>query len=476
MMNSKKMDDLAEKIALDDFDQLDEQHRFSDTYIQKKKFFMEEIKGKNEQSKPKRKRKRILIAAACLLIGMPTTAFGVAKVYDMVVKKQNHEVNISVINKIFKKNRDWYKLKIGHLPENMEAIDESEMKYSFKDNFAQGGFSFLLWRLGGNSDFSTLYSKGYEEKEIDGKKAVIVKRDTRNNNLMFDRQVFLLFEEEGIMLESYIGTDVNDEQMMQVLESISLESTSEEKSSIIMDYDKSLFNDDDNTSELSVIPLQKDSKQLFRVGQTVPVTLKQAETGITNRLDFVIEEVKVFDSIQDFKQVDFNDSSLGIINEYKALDETKKLIPYRRHVYKVGNGKDSIDKLLESPLVHPKFVYLTTKVKNTSKQATEEIYMHPSLQILRPEKNAWNYAEEDGIAEDSIMTMGEVDYLKPHGNGKSFYNIGSLQPGETMRISLGYFVDEDKLDSMFLDVFHYSGFDKTEDMNAKDRWWIDIRQ
>ena len=114
-------------------------------------------------------------------------------------------------------------------------------------------------------------------------------------------------------------------------------------------------------------------------------------------------------------------------------------------------------------------------MKNNSKQATEEIYMHPSLQVLKSENNAWNYAGEEGIAENSIMT-GEVDYLEPHGDGKGFYNIGSLQPGQTMQINLGYFVDEDKLDSIFLDAFHYSGFGDTEDMNAEDRWWIDIRQ
>ena len=42
---------------------------------------------------------------------------------------------------------------------------------------------------------------------------------------------------------------------------------------------------------------------------------------------------------------------------------------------KLGNGKDSIDKLVESKLVNPKFVYLTTTVKNIGKQVTEEIYM-----------------------------------------------------------------------------------------------------
>ncbi|OAK67335.1 hypothetical protein [Lederbergia galactosidilytica] len=481
MMNSedsKKMDEIAEKIALDDFDTLEEPHMFSDTYMNKKKMFMEGIKMKGKQPQSRRKRKSILIAAACLFIGMPTTVFGAVKAYDMIVQKQNYEVNVSVTNKAAKNDKP-YKLDVGYLPENMEEISEGAMKYSFKDNYAQGGFSFLLWRLGESSDFSTLYSRDFEEKEFNGKKAVVVNRDMGDDNLTFDRQVFLLFEEEGILLESYVGTDVTEEQLMAVMENVSLKPTSEENASYTLDYDEFLANQEkeaaEEPAELSVIPLKKDSRQLFNVGQTVPVTLEQMETGIINKLDYVIEKVEVFDSIEDFKEENFNPFGLGTLTENKALDETKKLLPYERDVYQVGNGKDSINKLIESPSVNLKFVYLTTKVKNNSKQATEEIYMHPSLQVLKSENNAWNYAGEEGIAENSIMT-GEVDYLEPHGDGKGFYNIGSLQPGQTMQINLGYFVDEDKLDSIFLDAFHYSGFGDTEDMNAEDRWWIDIRQ
>ncbi|WP_410981477.1 DUF4367 domain-containing protein [Bacillus pacificus] len=467
--NSKEIYELAEKIALDDFDKLEEQHEFSHTYTRKKKLFMEEMKLKDGQPQKKRKRHRMLIAAACLLIGMPTTVFGAVKVYNMIVQKQNYEVNVSLTNKDSKKSDKWYKLKVGKLPENMEAIDDSAMKYSFKDNDAMGGFSFVLWRVGGNSDFPTLYSKSYEEKEINGKKAVIVHRENGNKDLMFNRVIFLYFEEEGIMLQSYIGNDINEEQMIDVLGSISLEPTSREKSSYISDYDKKYFSQEGKTTK--VIPLKKDSKRLFHIGQKVPVTISMDNSQI----EYVIEKVEVFDSIKDFKQENFNEMGLGRLSENQALDQAGQLIPYRRDKYKIGNGKDSIDQLVESKLVHPKFVYLTTTVKNIGKQKTEEIYMHPSIQVLQGKGNAWKYAGKDGIVEKNIMT-GEVDYLEPHGDGKSFYNIGSIRPGETVKVNLGYFVDEDKLNSIFLDAFHYRGNGGTENMNAEYRWWIDIRQ
>jgi hypothetical protein len=257
---------------------------------------------------------------------------------------------------------------------------------------------------------------------------------------------------------------------MKVIKNISLEPTTEEKASYTVDYDGALFSKAKEPTETRVIPLKKDSNQLSSVGQTIPVTINDVD-----KLEYVIEKVEVFDSIKDFKQGNFNELGLGILSENKVLDQEKKLLPYKRDVYKVGNGKDSINELIESKKVNLKFVYLTTTLKNIGKQATEEIYMHPSIRELKSDKNAWNYAGEVGIAEESIMTS-EVDYLEPHGNGKGFYNIGSILQGQTMKINLGYFVDEDKLDSIFLDAFHYSGFGDTENMNAEDRWWIDIRQ
>ncbi|EPC8422184.1 MULTISPECIES: DUF4367 domain-containing protein [Bacillus cereus group] len=469
--NSKEIYELAEKIALDDFDKLEEQHEFSHTYTRKKKLFMEEMKLKDGQPQKKRKRHRMLIAAACLLIGMPTTVFGAVKVYNMIVQKQNYEVNVSLTNKDSKKSDQWYKLKVGKLPENMEAIDDSAMKYSFKDNYAKGGFSFILWRVGKDSNFKTLYSKSYEEKEVNGKKAVIVNKENGNNNLAFNREVFLFFEKEGIVLQSYIGNDINEEQMVDVLGNISLEPTSKEKASHITDYDKKYFSEESKPKKTKVIPLKKDSKRLFHIGQKVPVTIIMDNS----KIEYVIEKVEVFDSIKDFKQENFNETGLGRLSENQALDQAGQLIPYRRDKYKIGNGKDSIDQLVESKLVQPKFVYLTTTVKNIGKQATEEIYMHPSIKQLKFEGNAWKYAGKNGIAEKNIMT-GEVDYLEPHGDGKSFYNIGSIRPGQTVNVKLGYFVDEDKLDSIFLDAFSYSGSSGTENMNEENRWWFDIRQ
>lgn len=476
------MYDLAEKIALEDFDTLARQHEFSDTYKHKKKLFMEEVKAKGEQPKIKRKKNRLLTAAACLLIGIPTTAFGAVKVYDMIIQKQNYEVDISVTNTGATNQDKWYKLKIANLPENMEEVKNTDgMKFSFKDNYAQGGFSFSLMRIREKSDFQVLYANNYEEKEINGRKAIIISKDSGNESMMFDKQVYLLFEDEGIMLESYVGADVNEDIMIKVLEDISLVPTSKEKATPTIDFDEAQISNADSQTEFKVIPLEKNSERLFSVGEVIPVTIEELVNGSNGTesklisLEYTVEKVEVYDSIKDFKQGNFNELGLEILSRYSALDQEKNLVPYNRDVYKMGNGKETIDKLKDRQSVNVKFVYLTTTVTNTSNQATEEIYMQHPLRVLKSEGNGWNYTSDDEVSKHTVMS-GEVDYLEPHGKGKSFYNIGSIQPGQTKRINLGYFVDEDKLDSIFLDAFHYSGSGITEDLNAEDRWWIDIRQ
>lgn len=92
---------------------------------------------------------------------------------------------------------------------------------------------------------------------------MIVNKENGNNNLAFNREVFLFFEKEGIMLQSYIGNDINEEQMVDVLGNISLEPTSKEKASDITDYDKKYFSEESKPKKTKVIPLKKIVNDYF---------------------------------------------------------------------------------------------------------------------------------------------------------------------------------------------------------------------
>lgn len=52
----------------------------------------------------------------------------------------------------------------------------------------------------------------------------------------------------------------------------------------------------------------------------------------------------------------------------------------------------------------------------------------------------------------------EADYLEPHGE-----------------VKIEFSVDEDKLDSIFLNAFNYSELSgKSENLNQEDRWWVEL--
>ncbi|MFS7401263.1 hypothetical protein [Carnobacterium maltaromaticum] len=463
LKNSNDTKNLAEKIALDDFDQLDKEHLFSDSYLTKKQLFMDEIKNKKPEIDSKKNKKRFLITAACLLLSIPTTAFAASKIYELIVEKQNYEVSVSVKNPTSPNQEHWYQLVINNLPPEMEVMKYTDnMKYSTKGNSEQGGLSFNLWKLDGNSNFSSLYSSNYTEMEINNRKAVIV---TKENNSDFNRHVFLMFQQEGVMLESYIGSDISEEQMITILNGVALKSVSKEQASPISEYNSALMGTTYNLVEPTVIPLKENSKQLVKIGQKIPIQLE-------NKLEYTIGKIEVFDSIDGFDLENFNEYGLSVLNKHKALNHNQ-FIPYQRDIYKLGDGKESINQLVDSKKAKLKFVYLTTTIKNKEDKSTEDIYMHPSLQVLKFENGGWIYAQTAGLLEETAMTT-EVDYLEPHGEGKSFYNIGSILPNQTKEVKVGFFVDEDKLDSIFLDAFNYSG--NSEDMNRENRWWVDLRQ
>lgn len=86
MTNLKEFKNLAENIALNDFDTLDEEHIFSDDYLTKKQLFMQEINKTTQETHSMKNKKRFLITAACLLLAIPTTALQLRKFTSLLFK------------------------------------------------------------------------------------------------------------------------------------------------------------------------------------------------------------------------------------------------------------------------------------------------------------------------------------------------------------------------------------------------------
>lgn len=454
----------AEKMALASSEQGEESHAFSEDYQQRKAAF---LRDEAEEKRLKKYRKRLIAIVAGLLIGIPTTVFAAKQLYDFVVEKENYEVKVSVKQhsadtSISQEEEVFYKLSLGYVPDGMSDFNEQGMKYWYEDNYGMGGFSFLLWKVNEQADFSELFVASYQEVNFGEHQGVIT--TTVENESDMSRHAYVLFAEEGFMLEVYVGNDVPEIELMKVLSNVRLEATTAEQGTVYQDYDD--LKTMDQQREITVKPLVKTNPQLLGVGEKVAL----------GNVNFTIETVEVRQSIAGLELANFYSSMLERLYEREMIDEAGNLIPYERLSYQRGDGKNTIDQVIDRKWSQPKLVYLTATLESLSNHPIEDLFMQNRLTLLTETKGGWTYASED-MASDPGLLSSEIDYLDSHGEGKGYYRLPTIAPKEKRVIHFGYFIDEAQLSQMFLDSFSYGGVtDYIDDLNASDRWWIDIRQ
>lgn len=315
----------------------------------------------------------------------------------------------------------------------------------------------------------------YQEVSYGKNKVLMINNVNPITKNSFSRHAYLLFEEEGYMLESYIGDDVPEVDLEKVLANISLEATTKELASSFVDYDQYQIDSKEgpDPSEYKVVGLAKNSKQLAKIGESIRPSPIGEEKG---ELEFTVKKVEVRESIENLNPMNLDDFSLELLKEDKMIDETGRLLPYERTRYSIGNGKTTVDEVIEKQKVEPKFVYLTVIIENKSDRALENIYFQNNVDVLVDKEDKWMYESEEYQNSPSAY-RSEPAYLDSHGEGKSFYKMSKIEPQEKRTVQVGYFVDEDQLSNMFLSVFYMGGYDgKIDDLGASDRWWVDIRQ
>lgn len=467
---------IAEKIAMADFEKTTEDHQFSSDYQVKKAELLEQLT--QESPSPKRWKKQLAIAGAVLLIAIPTTVFAGTKLYEIFVKKEQYEVNLSIKGSNNQGNKKHYFLDLGYLPSEMVGNEDST-KYSYKDNYAKGGLSFRLWKINKEAEFSKLNTGDYQEVTYGDNQGIITKSVDNGRELAFDRQVYVMFEKEGYLLQAYVGNDVSETELTKIMANIKLTETTKAKATFFLDYDqyeKEFAEEPQNTNN-KVLGIKEDSSNLVKVGQSV--------SPLRGSFTYQVDKVEVLDSLASLDQSNLSDFALERMVEDQMMTAEGELLAYTQKTYSIGDGKTTIDQEIASNVVKPKFVYLTTTLTNITDQPIEDLYYQHPIQLLVKKSQEWTYEERETYEEPSALST-EVDYLDSHGEGDSYYQLPTIQPNEKRTIHVGYFVDEDQLDKMFLNVFYYGGssqvenndgsFSEVEDLGASDRWWIDIRQ
>ena len=458
---------IAEQIANEEFNTERENHEFSQTYTNRKEKFLSSL---DEDKKSKWTTKKILVAAAIFMIVIPTTIVTANEIYQWYVTQKEYKLTMSVKGSSTN-DSVFYKLNLGYLPDNMIG-DEESGKYSYRDTPNMGGFSFVLWKVKDQADFTELNTKDYQEVTYGDNKGYLIHKEGFNVNQEggFARIVYLFFEKEGYVVEAYVGNDVPNNDLEKVMSNISLKETDKEKATFSIDYEtykKELENEpvDDG---LANTKLAIDSPNIYKIGESV-----EANPLDELAFDFTVDKVEVLNNIKEFDATNFHEYPIERMKEKQLLSEDLVLQSYTQQIIRDGNGETTVDEIVGEKRVTPKFVYVTATIDNKGNSDLVDLSMQNSPQLVKTEGNYFVPNRIVGEGVDFESYSGEVDYLDSHGEGTGYYRMPTIKGKEKRVIHFGYFIDDDQLDKMLLPVFNYSNPEDLSDSEAK---WIDIRQ
>ncbi|MGY3703385.1 hypothetical protein BW731_02635 [Vagococcus martis] len=456
----KIIEEIANRLVEEEFDKEQEVHHFSSSYQSNKKIFLKQVSTK--KSNIKFGLKHALMVAIIITFLIPTTIYAAKEIYQWIVNKNNYELNISLSDSKKYSHDHFYKLKFDYIPRDMVENNDSN-KFSYKNNINSGGISFVLWQLSGKEDFKELYTKDYEELTLNNHPSIVIKKNMINSgDIQFDTIVYLFFEKEGYVLQAYISNDVKESEWKKMLEKVYLEETNEKEATHYGILSKDLFKGKQPEKNYY---LPKNSSNIHKIGDAVNTKVYD-----TQEVLFTVKSATVMDNIKLLDKNNFNSNSYEQLKDKQLIANDGELLPFNQKIIKKGDGIQTLDEVVGERKVKTKFVYLTATIENKSKKTIKDLYFQNRLYLLEDSKKGLSVTKEE---VDFTPYSGEVDYLNSHGEGKSFYKMPDIKPGEKREIKFGYFVDDTQISKIFLPVLYY---DDVEKLNDKGLEWIDIGQ
>lgn len=399
------------------------------------------------------------VAAACVLLVSTVTVMAamngfftksVEKAEDKVAYK--FEVNYELAP---------YRVTVspGYIPEGYK--ETSEQKYC-KDGSEQNGISLCvatadyLGQYGNSLDVSKV--KSMEETKIQGMDANLITLDYDKERVTrtFDKRIYLFNEAEGYVGIVYGGNDLDMKTLVKVAENLTFVKTDEKVQPVSQKEIEKQKKDDAKVQEEEMDRMQKkwdagvDKNQIQKLG--TPFIWGPDADGF----EITVLDTSVEDSISDFSADKFWEYK----NIAAMLNEDGTLKPYKRITFK-HSGKSFYpleeDEEVSRDTAKQKFVKVKLRVKNLKKTEEEFWAGAPKLQNLKKGKDghyayAETYSEPLNMQEYGIVERDSAQYFDQSSykitDGSYFYR--KMKPGETLEYTLGFLVDADKTDSLYM--------------------------
>lgn len=432
-----------------------------------------------------------VIAAACLAAS--TVVLAGVRLYHLHTEQQGDYGVNTVISAESDTEEEFIlpdelpevEIHLGYIPEGMIWGDEVHLVY--ENSSVVGGFSFNTLLLDEESidikkmDLNVVESEETTFGQHDG---VYLRRNALDETNLFTQIMYLLFPEEYRIVEIYIGSDVSREEAYKVAENITLEETGDMIDTELFYTWSAYVNEMQKPAEVEaswdMTSVKADQLKLYDIGETFTIRASgedaDGNAGFSD-ISVTVDEVQVADDLS-LLEAD------KIPEEWKNIvDEEGRLIQNERSYVKAGDGIDALDEVVKTDTVNQKLVYATLTYTNTSGAAIRHLLYTGSIMLIEEadgEYRCINYSNISGKDYDYVVWTGAANpfvmcyasIFEDYGNGGNY--IPSLEPGESVQLSLAWIVNEDELPHMFLDVTNIGSVFFNE--SVLETGLVDIRQ
>ena len=454
--------------------------------------------GKTEENakiiKYRKKKKdtvrRMLVASMVAALALATTV-GAGVVYQMhneKVGKYGVKTKIEGQQTTETENlgakTDYVELTTSYLPDGMVQTEEG--KYSFEDNYMEGGISMVVYRLPQNGKVDDLLSTDVaesEELEVGGRPAVYLEKVSSAA-----KKLYVIYAEHGYMLEMFAFPDVTKDEMIRIAEGLSVVPTEKTEGNGVMQLCD--WNQTEEAEEKGE-PVDSDSDREFLFDKTkmenthaIGESINMEHAGIDNMpgLTATVTSVELSD----------NSSILadGMLDAdaRKAFDADGNLLPMKLEYIKSGDGINTTDEVVKTETLPQKIVYATVKYENNGTETLHDIMYNGGIAFLEEKGSQMQFADYFLLSDEEKASIGcdyrELErvgfsqevYLSDVTGGERNNNyINELKPGESVTIHFAFKIPEEKLGEMYLTLSNTGGV-YSYDETSLAVGYVDIRQ
>ncbi len=394
-------------------------------------------------------------------------------------------------------NFSFTKVDFTYMPENMEVSDNLDtgyfrFRYGGEADLKNPDMEFIFYRLPENEQFEAYNTNviSSENIKIGSNDAVLLELNYLKYEYASIHNIIYVVYDNGLILEALLMDNFDTDEAVKIIDGIVFDETDEKTATeICMDNEKLLTY---SYSEKAVEAIE-ESDALMEVSNSQMANMHNVGDEFTVQYSTMSEnELKYEDINVVVKGVDvcddysvLNTDAIKYHDMEKYIGDDGKLIPNTRYRVKTGDGGiNEIDEPMSSETINEKLVVVTIDYTNTNDKPLKMINTHATLCKFDKTDSGYkifdiaqylNYGEGERAEYSDYSNSAYPSYFYTGESVDDKNNIQVLNAGETKTVVWAFFVDEECLPYLYLNVAEDDTYDSFSE-NVLDIGYIDIRQ